>query len=275
MTPTALAQLNVVYLGPNNWRVLEGQNNHRVDHVGDGLYRCTCPMRGDCAHIQVVKDRPTDEGGQQGAVLPPSLGGAKTLPPPPSVLERIERLRNDLMPLLYGFKEEYQSFGFATEIERLRMELSHVMRMGFGSDICKVFVNNKGSGCWNMMDGDTAIPIKGNGLWGMIAGIEVKARQPGSTPTHHLYCDIDADRRYRLVSGYGTHFSKGFLATVAKMTTEQLRSPVWIQPKQETKMIYCNIHQNGQLIRARYDKDIVLRDVAIQAMRNLAIAQAV
>jgi hypothetical protein len=84
---------------------------------------------------------------------------------------------------------------------------------------------------------------------------------------------VDADRQYILRTGHNTHFAKGLLMAISALPPEKLARPVRINPQISKSTILCNLHQDGELIRARYGEDTDWRAVAIRAMENLLKAQ--
>jgi hypothetical protein len=299
-SPGKHAPLKIVPLDRRTWRCESGTNTYRMTSLGDGRYHCTCPARVECRHVKQLKElhqKGIFRGNNSSEKMPlqvettapnpipierrqgdrranvPKTFAAKTKPTLTQE-ERIERLRTDLSKLLYGFKDDYEAFGRDAEAERLRLELSTILRLGFGPDRTMVFVNDRYNCTWYRMEGDNHVPIKANFLYGRIANLDIKPRKDEGRPSHHLYVTVEADRRYLLQTGYNNHFAKGFLAAVARMTPVQLREPVWIQPQKTGKTTLCNIKQHDVLIKSYYNNQSDWRAIAIQATKNVWAAQA-
>jgi hypothetical protein len=274
-TAASQAQLKIYPAGRNIWRCESGQNNYKISTSTPGKYHCTCPARTECRHIKQLKSL---QGIQATVLTPPperrkaDRRAGATQNNPPIKAANVEQLRLDVTALLYGFKEENLNLGQNVEIEKLRLELAHVLRLGFGGDRTFAFLNDKYNCTWYFMDGENHTPIREKFLFGYIRKIEFKARKGNVRPSHHLYLTVEADRIYTIITGYDNHFSKGLIATVAQMSPEQLRSPVWIQPQKTGLTTLCNLHQNGQLIRGRYGKEEDWKALSIQAIENLRAA---
>jgi hypothetical protein len=283
--------LKIIPLDRRTWRCESGMNTYRISSIGDGRYHCSCPARVECRHVKQLKGlhqiqaeavtpAPAPiERRQSDRRASTSLSSAQDKPLPQAIAkprmsqeERIERLRTDLSKLLYGFKDDLQDYGRDAEIERLRLELSTILRLGFGADRTLVFINNKYNCTWYTKDGEVQ-PIKEKFLFGLIKSIEFKPRQGEGRPSHHLHCTIEADKRYVLHTGYDNHFSKGLLAAVARMSIEQLQQPVHIQPQVTGKTTLCNLHQHGVLIKSYYNDQSDWKAIAIQSTKNVLAAQ--
>jgi hypothetical protein len=274
--------LKIIPLDRRTWRCESGMNTYRISSIGDGRYHCSCPARVECRHVKQLKSlhriqsetvAPTPVERRQSDRRTEVAVPKAIAKPTHTQEERIERLRVDLSKLLYGFKDEHESFGRDAEAERLRLELSTLLLMGFGPDRTMVFVNDRYSCTWYRMDGDTHIPIAANFLFGRVTGLDIKPRKDEGRPSHHLYITVEADRRYLLQTGYNNHFAKGFMASVARMTSEQLREPVWIQPQKTGKTTLCNIKQHDVLLKGYYNDQSDWKAIAIQATKNVLAAQ--
>jgi hypothetical protein len=276
-TPTQ-DKLKIYPAGRGLWRCESGQNNYKIVDIGAGRYQCNCPARVECRHVKQLKGlldiQATSFDSAQDKPIKPTerrLNDRRTSAPSNIVKtqDQVLALRAELTQLLYGLKDEVQSFGNNGEVERLRAELSKVLRLGFGSDRRFVFLNDRYNCTWYTMKGETHTPIPSKFLFGYIRRIEFKERKGNVRPSHHLHLTVEADQTYVIITGYDNHFAKGVIATVAQMRPKQLQQPVWIQPQKTGLTTLCNLHQDGVLIRARYSADTDWRSISIKAMENL------
>jgi hypothetical protein len=263
-------KLKIYPAGRGIWRCESGQNNYKIVDIGAGRYQCNCSARIECRHVKQLKGlQDIQTQTKEPAPTERRLSDRRTTNTILKTKDQVAALRAELTQLLYGFKDEVQNFRDNGEIERLKAELSQVLRLGFGSDRRFVFLNDKYNCTWYTMEGETHTPIPSRFLFGYIRRIEFKKRKGNVRPSHHLHLTIEADQIYVIITGYDNHFAKGFIATVAQMTPKQLQQPVWIQPQKTGLTTLCNLHQNGVLIRARYNADTDWRRVSIKAMENL------
>lgn len=232
----AVKDLEIIPLNKTTWRVLSGQNTYRISLMGGEQYTCSCPARVECKHIKVIK-----------------------------TLQNPEKA-NDA-----DFDELHvRVAALEAAVQKLSGALSQVMQLGFVQDRAMVAIGDQYNGVWFYID--SGQPIESKMLNGYIRSIEFKDRGPGKRPSHHLHCAVDGDRRYILITGHETHFAKGLMKTIANMNPAQLARPVRINPQKSGETIFCNLHQDGMLIRARYGKDEDWKAIARAAKYNLAAA---
>ncbi len=240
-------KLKIYSAGRGIWRCESGQNNYKIVDLGAGRYQCNCPARVECRHVKQLKE----------------LQGIQAAIPEPE--KPTERRTGDRRQSL---EPEVRA-----EVARLRLELSQVRQLGFTCDRTYVFIDSKYGGVWYTLDrNDKPQPIEAFSLNGYIRKIEFKVSGVGPKASSKLLCFVDADRRYILRTGHNTHFAKGLLIALSVMPPERLARPVRINPQVTKNTILCNLHQDDELIRARYSEDTDWRSVSIQAMENLRSA---
>jgi len=233
--------LKIYPAGKNIWRCESGQNNYKISSNSPGQYHCSCPARVECRHIRELK----------------GLHGIQDAIPQNAPAERRQGDRR-------------QDQDLRLEVARLRSELTQVRQLGFTSDRQYVFIDSKYGGCWYFLNRENQPqPIEAFSLNGYIRKVEFKLSGEGKKAAHKLLCYVDADRQYILRTGHDTHFAKGLLMAISVMLPEELANPVRINPQATKATILCNLHQNGDLIRARYDDHTDWRAVSILAMENL------
>ncbi len=236
-------KLKIYSAGRGIWRCESGQNNYKIVDIGAGRYQCNCPARVECRHVKQLKELQGIQSAIPEPVTPPE--------------RRTDDRRQSLEPEVRA------------EVARLRLELSQVRQLGFNCDRTYVFVDSKYGGCWyTLSKDDKPCPIEATSLNGYIRKIEFKV----SAESSKLLCFVDADKQYILRTGHDTHFAKGLLMALSVLPPERLARPVRIQPQASKRCILCNLHQDGELIRARYGDDTDWRAVSIRAMENLRSA---
>lgn len=156
------------------------------------------------------------------------------------------------------------------QVERLRAEVRVVRQLGFDGDRKYIFIGDKYGGLWYSLDAaKNPVKIESSVLTGYIRKAEFKSVGEGVKATQKLLIHVDADRQYVIWTGHQTHFAKGILSAIAAMTPEQLARPVRINPQLKSPTIYCNLHQDGRLIRAHYSDQTDWRAVSVTAYQNL------
>lgn len=243
-------KLKIYPSGRGIWRCESGQNNYKIVDIGDGRYQCNCPARVECRHIKQLKELQ----GIQAAIPEP------VKPPERRTGDRRQSLDRELH----------------SEVAKLRLELSQVRQLGFTCDRTYVFIDSKYGGVWYTLDrNDKPQPIEAFSLNGYIRKIEFKVSGEGPKASSKLLCFVDADKQYILRTGHNTHFAKGLLMALSVLPPERLARPVRINPQVSKTTILCNLHQDGELIRARYGDDTDWRAVSIRAMENLRSADRI
>lgn len=234
--PSLFNDLRIISMGKDIWHCDQGDRTYRITRRY-GQLSCTC-TRPHCPHIQHLMNSPTYQ---------PRVS---TAPSEPHPLEaKVQQLE--------------------AELHHLRREVAQVMQLGFVNNRQFVFIDQRYGGIWYTLDRDNnPTQIQADRLVGYLRNLEIKpAKREGQ---YTLLVDVDADRRYVLRTGHQTHFAKGMLAAIAVMTPEQLRRPVIIQPQKSKETTFCNLHQDEQLIRARYTQDTDFKAIAQRAFQNLA-----
>jgi hypothetical protein len=236
-------QLKIQPAGRGLWRCQSGMNNYKIIDIGDGRYQCSCPARIECRHVKQLKE-------------------LLNIPAQPTDRRQTDRRQTpDLTPIVESL---------IAKVDRLESALSQVSQLGFTSDRTYVFVDSKYGGVWYTLTRDNQPqPIEAFSLNGYIRKLEFKSCGEGAKASYKLLCYVDADQQYILRTGHDTHFAKGLLISIASMPPEKLARPVRINPQASKSTILCNLHQDGALIRARYNADTDWRSVSIKAMENL------
>lgn len=263
-------KLKIYPSGRGIWRCENGQNNYKIVDIGAGRYQCNCPARVECRHVKQLKELQ----GIQAAIpakVAPSLWTGRGLEP-----EKPTEIKPNSDERRTGDRRQSLEPEVRAEVARLRLELSQVRQLGFTCDRTYVFIDSKYGGVWYTLDrNDKPQPIEAFSLNGYIRKIEFKVSGEGPKASSKLLCFVDADKQYILRTGHNTHFAKGLLMALSVLPPERLARPVRINPQVSKTTILCNLHQDGELIRARYGDDTDWRSVSIQAMENLRSADRI
>jgi hypothetical protein len=236
-------------LSPRSWICHSGDRTYRI-YENDNGYACSCPARVECKHIKELKSRRSQMQPQ-----PPAQPVQSSLPVQagPTTVQQLEQ-----------------------QIAMLEDRLSMVGLLGFAGDRQYVFVGANNGGLWYTLDSaGNYTNIDSRVLVGYIRQIEFKKNNNDAVKLH---LHVDADRRYVLVCGFDCNFAKGVLMALSVMTPQAIARAVNINPQLMSgngrKFVVCNLHQNRQLIRARYGPKTNWREVTRKAMKNVHDAQA-
>lgn len=122
----------------------------------------------------------------------------------------------------------------------------------------RVYANRQHGGLWYRLDANLQpIIIHETALTGYLRSIEFPRVERRGKEVVKLQITIEGDRLYLVECGHDSHFSKGFLATVATLNPDQLKQPITLSPApgQDESVLFCRVFVGQQLIKAPYDDE--------------------
>ena len=156
---------------------------------------------------------------------------------------------------------------------------TNIRPLGFGPSPSgmAIFCNRSKTDTWYTLDQESQpVELPYPALTGYLQSIEFIKGEYKGKPKSKLRFKMMAHRPCTLEAGSESTFTKGFLSAIARLTPEQLRSPIIIEAtpsEQEDKVLFCTVWMGGQKVRTEWDEKTDWREVARKAKANVAQLQ--
>ena len=150
--------------------------------------------------------------------------------------------------------------------------------MGFGPAPSTrwVYANRTNGGAWYSVVDGAIVPIPQEAITGRLKALKFERVTRRGEESTKLQVTLMADRQYTIESRYDSQFSKGLMMAVSRLTPEQVRQPITIQPqpkKDDDTLMFCRVFAGTEQVEAPYDKETDWRSVALSAISVLKLIE--